>query len=109
MASVYIYQADIYCSPCGEGIRRHLDMEGKTPEFPDRESTYDSDSYPKGPYADGGGEADSPQHCGRCGVFLCNPLTPDGESYVLDKLADGTGNPDVLAEWAEFYNLRRAA
>jgi hypothetical protein len=34
------------------------------------ESDYDSDDLPKGPYAQGGGEADTPQHCEGCGQFL---------------------------------------
>jgi hypothetical protein len=34
------------------------------------ESEYDSDELLKTPYPDGGGEADSPQHCEGCGLFL---------------------------------------
>jgi hypothetical protein len=83
---VYIFQADIYCESCGKGLR----MEIPKPPHADRddESTYDSDEWPKGPYGDGGGEADGPQHCGMCGLFLDNPLTPDGEEYVIDLLAE---------------------
>lgn len=31
---------------------------------PQDESLYDSGEWPKGPYGNGGGEANSPQHCG---------------------------------------------
>jgi len=58
----------------------------------------DSDTYPQGPYADGGGESDTPAHCDVCGVFLENPLTPDGVEYVRE-LIRAEGNPT----WAEFY------
>lgn len=61
---VYIYAADIYCKDCGEAICDRLDKEGKAPPDHFTESMYDSDEYPKGPYPDGGGKSDSPQHCG---------------------------------------------
>jgi hypothetical protein len=80
--NAFIYCADIYCADCGAAIRQTLDREGKRPANPDDESSYDSSDYPKGPFADGGGEADCPQHCGACSVFLENPLTPDGLDYV---------------------------
>jgi hypothetical protein len=64
---------------------------------------------PDGPHLNGGGEADSPQHCDACGVFLENPLTTDGYRYVNEALIeharDGDGNAEVLAEWAKFYNI----
>jgi hypothetical protein len=63
---------------------------------------------PKGPYSNGGGEADTPQHCDGCGVFIENPLTGDGCRYVNEKLCeharDGSGNAKVLEQWAEHYN-----
>lgn len=114
---VFIFQADIYCEHCGEGIRR--EKHEYAPVDVNDESSYDSDHYPKGPYGDGGGEADSPQHCGACGVFLENPLTPDGGDYVRglakefeteedmtwDEIARAAeeGNRFVLAEWIRFY------
>jgi len=61
---VYIYAADIYCQQCGEAIRERITREGFAPAEPDDEWSYDSDEFPKGPYPDGGGEADCPQHCG---------------------------------------------
>ena len=73
------------------------------------ENDYDSDDLPKGPYTNGGGEADTPQHCDGCGVFLENPLTGDGVRYVNEKLTeharDGSGNAEVLKAWAEHYGV----
>ncbi len=101
--NVYMYAAALYCADCGESIRQTLDREGKRPADPGDESSYDSDQYPKGPFGDGGGESDSPCHCGACGRFLENPLTPDGVDYVRDAIASGDGAPDVLATWRAFY------
>jgi hypothetical protein len=56
-----------------EGLEQIVSANGFTSE-----SDYDSDDLPKGPYADGGGEADTPQHCDDCRRFLENPLTGDG-------------------------------
>ena len=111
----YIYQADIWCESCGESIRDHIRAAGNAPEEPDDESSYDSDEYPKGPFDDGGGESDSPGHCGagaEClnglrlndgrviGQPLENPLTSDGVDYVREAIADG----GLVAElWAELY------
>ena len=81
--NAFIYAADIYCEDCGNAIRADFDKAGKRPADPSCETTYDSDQYPKGPYGDGGGEADTPQHCAGCNCHLENPLTPDGREYVL--------------------------
>lgn len=83
--NAYIYDADIYCEDCArkarsEGIR----MDG--------------------PYPDGGGEADCPQHCGDCHEFLENPLTTDGGDYVREAVEEATGDPDVLALWKNHYS-----
>jgi hypothetical protein len=72
--TAYIYQAELLCEPCATNVRVHLDSLGKKPANPDDETTYDSDDYPKGPYPDGGGEADSEQHCGYCQIALENPV-----------------------------------
>jgi hypothetical protein len=82
--SVYVYRADIYCEACGAEMRRTIPQPAHA--VPEEESTFDSDEWPKGPHANGGGEADCPQHCGGCGVFLGNPLTTDGVAYVRDVL-----------------------
>lgn len=70
---VYIFQAALLCGDCGERAQSDHALEC----FEE-----DSDSYPQGPYSDGGGEADVPQHCDHCGMFLENPLTGDGYNYV---------------------------
>lgn len=61
----------------------------------------------QGPYAEGGGEADTPQHCDGCMAFLENPLTTDGVAWVAEALVDycqgAGGDKDVLDEWAAFY------
>jgi hypothetical protein len=102
---VYLFQAALVCKHDGEKVRRELTRVGKAPEDPDDEHSYDSDDFPKGPYPDGGGESDVPEHCDICHMFLENPLTRVGMQYVLEALAAGRGDPDVLTEWAAFYDL----
>jgi hypothetical protein len=121
---VYLYKAALWCGPCiikalvaerkaspcaidmqpAEALEQIVSANGFTSE-----SDYDSDDLPKGPYADGGGEADTPQHCDGCGLFLENPLTTEGVRYVNEKLIeharDGSGNVEVLKAWAEHYGV----
>jgi len=87
---VYAYQAALLCEACGKGMQTYLS------ETIGREDTGDSDRFPQGPYDDGGGEADSPQHCDRCCIFLENPLTPDGVNYVRTGFC--------AAQWKQFYS-----
>ena len=133
--NAYVYRADLYCEACtakikakggttGEG-RLCYDPKHETPcrydwcpacldECPEPdESTYDSDDWPKGPYPEGGGEADTPNHCASCQLFLENPLTDDGYRYVLNELAgwldgqrragDGSSMSEAEREWFNFY------
>lgn len=86
--SAYMGDACLLCEDCGEARRAELDAAGKAPADPADESSYDSSEYPKGPYSNGGGEADSPQHCDACAAFLHNPLTPDGIAYVLARVRE---------------------
>lgn len=128
--NAYIYKADIFCEACGKKIRKALDADGKKPEDVDDEASYDSDDYPKGPYPDGGGEADTPMHCGSgadceesqdlelqealpgirdkrldgVGLFLENPLTRDGERYVEEAAEDDPDSP-IVQLWCEFYEI----
>jgi len=112
---VYIYATDIYCKQCGEAIRERITREGFAPAEPDDERSYDSDEFPKGPYPDGGGEADCPQHCGagpechnaiefldgcKVGAWLENELTTDGVEYVREAIREGG---EVAKMWADFY------
>ena len=78
---VYVFQAALLCESCGEAICAKLNRNGVDSD------RVDSDSFPKGPYGNGGGEADTPQHCDACGVFLENPLT-DGRISSRGNLAD---------------------
>lgn len=111
----YVYAADIYCEDCGEAIRERITREGLAPKNPGDEWSYDSDEYPKGPYCDGGGESDCPQHCGagpdcfnaielsdgtKIGAWLENKLTTDGVDYVNEEIQEGG---EVAEIWAEFY------
>ena len=83
----YIYKAGVWCGPCvikalvaarkaapgaidmspAEAMQQIVSANGFT-----RESDYGSDDLPKGPYAQGGGEADTPQQCEGCRQFLGN-------------------------------------
>ena len=105
----YIYQAALLCDGCGEKIVAELTRAGKAPEDPEDEHTYDSDDFPKGPYSDGGGESDSPQHCDQCNGFLENPLTTDGYNYVKEAVAEdlkaGRKGSVAVTEWAPFYDI----
>lgn len=124
MCNAYVYRAALYCEPCALEIKRRLDGEpspsrlGTTADGSRLSLMADSDAYPQGPYPDGGGESDTPQHCDACGVFLANPLTDDGRAYVRGLLEPhNAGNPDpetlaerlessgyhVKAQWARFY------
>ena len=100
---VYIFQAALLCAECAQQVMAEIEYPGN----PKDEYTYDSDDYPKGPYSDGGGEADTPQHCDHCGVFLENPLTGDGYVYVIEALlsyrAGNGGNGEVLDIWFDEY------
>ena len=109
--NVYVYQADLWCEDCAIDVMTDIrrDHPEKEPEDPDDDVMFDSDDWPKGPYADGGGESDYPSHCAECGCFLENPLTDDGYAYVRQAVADAirNGRTDSVAvtEWAPFYDI----
>jgi hypothetical protein len=94
----YIFQAALLCEDCARATERRLLTQGYQVQAEE-----DSDRYPCGPFCDGGGEADSPQHCDTCQVFLQNPLTQDGVEYVQDKVDVGLGS--CIEEWSDFYNI----
>jgi hypothetical protein len=112
--NAYIYQADLYCEDCGKKIRQDLLEDGtfhptlgklKDANIHD-ETTYDSDDFPKGPYPDGGGEADTIQCCAGCSCLLENPLTDDGLSASALMLLDNWDRSDrhINKEfWREVY------
>ncbi len=103
----YIYEADLYCSDCIEEIKKNIPIE-EVPEDTGDENTFDSDDYPKGPYPDGGGEADSPQHCAKCGIFLENDLTSDGMNWlystIIESLQTGKFCDEIFA-WVDCYAI----
>lgn len=102
----YVYKAALLCADCAQA--RIIQVEGMAVK--PRGYPSDSDAYPQGPYPQGGGEADSPQHCDDCNLFLENPLTGDGMEYVSNNIIghfrDRTdGKAEVLQLWASEYNI----
>jgi hypothetical protein len=95
----YIYQAAMLCEGCAQQAQHKLGSNA---------DTGDSNDYPQGPYGEGGGEADSPQHCDHCGEFLENPLTSEGEAFVRQAIANAPARAeqsgDCLETWHEFYS-----
>ena len=79
----YIFNAALFCEECAMEFMVELGNEG-------RPDTGDSDDFPQGPYGEGGGEADTPNHCDGCGLFLENSLTTDGENYVVEAVNEGS-------------------
>jgi hypothetical protein len=101
--SVYMFQGGLYCEDCGQAIQVEIRKDGKAPEDEDDEDSFDSDDFPKGPFGDGGGEADSPQHCdsqahclnaiklpcgSKIGAWLGNPLTSDGINHLTNSILE---------------------
>lgn len=112
----YVYQAALWCDDCIKGVKEDLAKEaGKSVDEMEEEMSdetqYDSNDYPKGPYDDGGGEADTPQHCDGCKAFLENPLTSEGMEYAQEAFIEALNadkDPDTtpsIAEWGPFYDL----
>lgn len=114
---VYVYQAALVCEECGEKIVKKLKDAGQ-------KDTGDAQDFPQGPYGNGGGEADSPNHCDmhdRCvnavqvpdgkkiGCPLGNPLTNDGGAYVMNSISEGvfdkTSHKRAIGRlWLMIYN-----
>ena len=102
----YIYQADVLCEKCAisEMVRLtggDIPMEALVSSA--SSPSEDSDHWPQGPYVDGGGESDTPQHCSHCQLFLENPLTQEGVDYVQAHIEYGEGDQEVLREWHNYY------
>jgi hypothetical protein len=94
----YIFQAALLCSDCAATYMQ----QNVAPANP----TGDSDEYPQGPYDDGGGESDIPQHCDYCACFLENPLTDDGRAYVQSELNKANVITGVLRDWQNYYGIK---
>lgn len=107
--NVYIYQAVLLCEDCARAKRDSLDRIAAEHGNAHHNYREDSDRYPQGPYSSGGGEADTPQHCDHCGVFLENPLTDDGRAYVSEAVLRNQTSivhrNKVVDEWQEFYGI----
>lgn len=101
---VYIFQAALWCSECAHGIMSTRAKPRHVIEC--EESSYDSDDWPKGPYGEGGEEADVPQHCEGCNRFLENPLTSYGYEYVRDSMRALRAPSPIVSRWMDFYGLR---
>lgn len=89
----YIYKAALLCKRCAKIYQSDLEV------------SEDSNTYPQGPHANGGGRADCPMYCDHCGLFLENPLTIDGVATVRAMIrAANPMHPSVsVLELAEFY------
>lgn len=112
--NVYVYQAALLCESCGSAKQAQLDRVAADHGNPHHAYREDSGRYPQGPYPDGGGEADTPQHCDQCSAFLENPLTADGVAYTRDAIAEyirggrmdhgnRTGDHGAAYEWQSYY------
>ena len=91
--NVYIFKAAWLCEKCGTLARQVAYDAGDASLDVSNEHTYDSDKYPKGPYPAGGGEADCPQHCDHCSLFLENPLTEEHDLQRWGVSAGNTASP----------------
>ena len=115
-ATVYIYQADLYCKPCGmamvEQFNEALDKDDRnTLGWTNHPDLYeDSNSWPQ-EYSRGEGETDSPDHCGTpdCQRFLGRNLTEDGVAYVrqaaLEDLDQHGGVGPIVQGWLDYYSI----
>jgi hypothetical protein len=96
---VYVYNAALLCAEC-------VDRDWITTLEPDGTASgaFGPLRMPQGPYPDGGGEADTPQHCDTCNEFLENPLTDDGREYVRAEIAlyDGPLARPSMQHWANW-------
>lgn len=95
---IYVWQADLWCAGCGKAVQARLLCEGVKPGK-------DSDGWPQGPYWSGDGEADHPQHCAGCDVFLEHPLTADGMEYVRQAVKAKPQHGVAARVWAPFYGI----
>ena len=97
----WIYQSALLCGECA--IERRVELNLAVVKLADEEGDYDI--VPQGPFPDGGGEADCPQHCDHCGIHLENPLTADGYEYVRDMARDPDSHTDTIRTWRAFYDI----
>ena len=115
-ATLYIYNADLYCKPCGmakiEQLNAALDKDVHgTLDWSNSPDLYeDSNSWPQ-EYHRGEGESDSPDHCGnpQCSRFLGRNLTDDGIEYVKESAREELDRDGaigaVVQGWLDFYGI----
>jgi hypothetical protein len=99
----YIYKGALYCRSCATDIARSIMVRRGSEEGVNFD---DSDTIPQGPYPDGGGKADSPQYCDKCGEFLRNPLTSEGVRYVRQAVQELEAEPwkhPAARMWRTYY------
>lgn len=84
----YSYQSAFFCVDCANKIK---------PCKADPE-------IPQGPFPDGGGASDRPEHCDACKTFLENPLTKDGERYVIKHCTGAPSGSVANRIWRPFYS-----
>ena len=114
-ATIYMYQADLYCPDCAYAMRTDLNdidpdilqaVEDTGPDGPPID--WSSDHWPV-EYSSGEGESDSPDHCGSCRRFLGRCLTDDGVQYVKDQAAEELDRDGVIGEivqgWLDYYAI----
>src|ERR1700682_111947 len=104
---IYMYRGALYCGDCGEDIRESLTVDGEAPQDPEDELSYDSETFPKGPF-DSNDESDSPQSCDKCGIFLENRLTEEGIDHLHWMIIDSLHHGRVSAacrDWIEYYQV----
>ena len=115
-ASFYIYQAALYCRPCGEALVERINglLDADTRNvlgWSNHPDLYeDSNTWPI-EYSRGEGETDTPDHCSvmDCQRFLGRRLTDDGIEYVkqsaVDDLDQHGAIGDVVQGWMDFYGI----
>lgn len=99
--NAYVYCDKLYCERCSSIVKAQAASRAARIS---RHRTGDPRLWPQGPCRNGGGSADLPHHCGNCGKFLKNPLTPAGVRYVMRVVAcDSPVACEVLKQWQDFY------
>lgn len=100
----FIYQAELLCGSCGTTQISEAQKHGI-------EDNGDSDTFPQPAHLQ---PADSPVHCGQCGLFLDNDLTYEGYRDLeislqmeVDRLVEWLIElKPHWADWFEAYHLQ---
>ena len=114
--TVYIYNADLYCKPCGmakiEQLNAALDKDVHgTLDWSNSPDLYEDSNSWHQEYHRGEGESDTPDHCGtpQCSRFLGRNLTDDGIEYVKESAREELDRDGaigaVVQGWLDFYGI----